>query len=268
MSYRSESISTTLTKLNHAYFLQAIQREYVWRSEQIIQLFDSILRRYPIGSFRFWELDKGHKEQWDAYRFLDNGRQGGSHNVLAITDGAPAVTLILEGQQRLTSLMVGLKGFYEVKRKYKRWDDPDAWAKQRLYINLLNDPIAPANENLDSDVGLYYDLQFLDDQPVQDAEHYWFPVGKILSVAQLEQLDDFIDREEEFLPDGVTKGGLKTFARNLERLYDAIWKDEAIAYYTERDQDYDRVLDIFVRANEGGTKLSKFDLLLSMVTSK
>jgi hypothetical protein len=43
--------------------------------------------------------------------------------------------------------------------------------------------------------------------------------------------------------------------------------DEVIAYYTEKDQDYDRVLDIFVRANEGGTKLSKSDLLLSMVTS-
>jgi hypothetical protein len=47
-----------------------------------------------------------------------------------------------------------------------------------------------------------------------------------------------------------------------------VWKDEAIAYYTEHDQDYDRALDIFVRANEGGTKLSKSDLLLSMVTSK
>ncbi len=39
------------------------------------------------------------------------------------------------------------------------------------------------------------------------------------------------------------------------------------SYYTETDQDYDRVLDIFVRANEGGTKLSKSDLLLSMVTA-
>ena len=43
--------------------------------------------------------------------------------------------------------------------------------------------------------------------------------------------------------------------------------DEVIAYYTETDQDYDRVLDIFVRANEGGTRLSKSDLLLSMVTA-
>jgi hypothetical protein len=39
-------------------------------------------------------------------------------------------------------------------------------------------------------------------------------------------------------------------------------------YYTEKDQKVDRVLDIFIRANDGGTKLSKSDLLLSMITSK
>jgi hypothetical protein len=56
--------------------------------------------------------------------------------------------------------------------------------------------------------------------------------------------------------------------RNLDRLYRTIWKDEVIAYYTEKNQSYDRVLDIFIRANDGGTKLSKSDLLLSMITSK
>ncbi len=43
--------------------------------------------------------------------------------------------------------------------------------------------------------------------------------------------------------------------RNLEKLYKASHVDDVIAYYTEYDQDYDRVLDIFVRANDGGTKL-------------
>jgi hypothetical protein len=56
--------------------------------------------------------------------------------------------------------------------------------------------------------------------------------------------------------------------KNLDRLYRTIWKDGVIAYYTEKDQSYDRVLDIFIRANDGGTKLSKSDLLLSMITSK
>ena len=58
------------------------------------------------------------------------------------------------------------------------------------------------------------------------------------------------------------------FRANLDRLHRAIWKEQPIAYHTELDQDYDRVLDIFVRANDGGVKLSKSDLLLSMVTAK
>jgi hypothetical protein len=69
------------------------------------------------------------------------------------------------------------------------------------------------------------------------------------------------------LPDSVTRGQQRVFEKNLDRLYRVVWKNDVISYYTETDQDYDRVLDIFVRANEGGTKLSKSDLLLSMVTS-
>ena len=61
---------------------------------------------------------------------------------------------------------------------------------------------------------------------------------------------------------------MRVFRRNLERLYRVVWKDEIISYYLERNQSYDRVLDIFIRANDGGTKLSKSDLLLSMITSK
>lgn len=60
---------------------------------------------------------------------------------------------------------------------------------------------------------------------------------------------------------------MRIFEKNLNYLYRAIWKDETIFSHTEQDQNYDRILDIFVRA-QGGTKLSKSDLLLSMITSK
>jgi hypothetical protein len=80
------------------------------------------------------------------------------------------------------------------------------------------------------------------------------------------KLDDFLDNTVDEL--GLERQDRRVFTRNLEKLYKAIHVDDVIAYYTEYDQDYDRVLDIFVRANDGGTKLSKSDLLLSMVTSK
>jgi uncharacterized protein with ParB-like and HNH nuclease domain len=61
---------------------------------------------------------------------------------------------------------------------------------------------------------------------------------------------------------------MRIVERNLDRLYRVVWKEGVISYYTEKSQDYDRVLDIFIRANDGGTKLSKSDLLMSTITSK
>ena len=116
---------------------------------------------------------------------------------------------------------------------------------------------------------LLYKFEFFDRAPANDAEHYWFPVGNILDFDTRQSFDDFIDKCDADLQSmGAARTDLRLFERNLKRLYEVVHEDEVIAYYTENDQDYDRVLDIFVRANEGGTKLSKSDLLLSMVTSK
>lgn len=266
MSYRSESIGMAINRMNRQYFLPAIQREFVWKPDQIVELFDSIMRRYPISSFLFWELKPENRDKWQAYKFLENARHGGTHNELASTAGIDTLTMVLDGQQRLTSLMIGLRGAYSMKRKYGRWDSADAWSKQRLHIDLLADP------HLDSEgaeTSIYYKFAFLEKTPPWDSEHYWFPVSGILDFSEHQGFDAFLDeRDEELDSRKFTRADRKIFERNLKRLYEVIHVDEVIAYYTETDQDYDRVLDIFVRANEGGTKLSKSDLLLSMVTSK
>ncbi len=123
MGYRSESIATAIKALNDQYFLPAIQREFVWKPEQIISLFDSIMRGYPISSFLFWQLKEENRSKWEVYRFIENAKQG-THNELANTDGVHQMMLVLDGQQRLTSLLVGLKGTYTIKIKYRRWHDP------------------------------------------------------------------------------------------------------------------------------------------------
>jgi len=265
MAYKSDSIATTIKRLNSQYFLPAIQREFVWNAGKIVSLFDSIMRGYPISSFLFWELDDDNRANWEVYKFVENASDDGSHNQLASIEGVHDSTLVLDGQQRLTSLLVGLKGTYTVKKKYKRWDDPTAWVKQRLFLNLLKDPKVSEE---DGEAGIHYGFQFLDKAPTNSSAQYWFKIGRILDFDDEDRFYEFRQDEKEKLPDSITKGQMSIFERNLERLYRAIWKDDVIAYYTEVDQDYDRVLDIFVRANEGGTKLSKSDLLLSMITSK
>ena len=265
MSYKSETISDVIPKLSFQYFLPAIQREFVWQPEQIIALFDSVLRGYPIGSCLFWEVKEENRNRWTCYRFIDNAQQGGTHNVIAQMDGVSKLVLILDGQQRLTALLIGLKGTYKVKKKYKRRNSPDAWVTQRLYLNLFDDPDV-ADETREQEI--YYGLHFLESEPTDDKDHVWFKVGRIL---EFESEDSFYKFRQQFrsqLPRDATLAMAEVAERNLDRLYRAVWKDEVLNFYSERVQSYDRVLDIFVRANQGGTKLTKSDLLLSTVTLK
>jgi uncharacterized protein with ParB-like and HNH nuclease domain len=248
--------------MNTEYYLPAIQREFVWHQDQIIKLFDSIMRGYPISSFLLWAVKEPNYNNYDIYSFIENYNEGVTHHEKAPTDGFKQVTLVLDGQQRLTSFLIGLKGSYSIRKKHSRIKQK---ITQRLYLDLLKDP-AEVKDN-DED-GIHYGFEFLEDAPIADGIHYWFRVGRILECDNPDKFQNFKYEEIENLPDDKTIGERKTFQKNLDRLYQAIWKDAVISYYIEQDQDENRVLDIFIRANEGGTKLSKSDLLLSMVTLK
>lgn len=264
MPYKSEPMAAVLKNLNSRYFLPAIQREFVWDQDQVIELFDSIMRGYPISSFLLWELEDQNRDKWEIYKFIEHFDQR-RHNERATTHGVHQLTLILDGQQRFTSLLIGLKGSYTTKLKYKRWNDPGAFVKQSLYLDLLKDP----KRDVDPDkVEVLYGFTFSSTKPVNRPGEYHYKVGTILDFDSEDAFLDHLESLVEALPDSVTRGQQRVFRSNLQRLYRAVWKDDVVAYYTEHDQSYDRVLDIFVRANEGGTKLSKSDLLLSMVTSQ
>jgi len=101
------------------YVLPSIQREYVWDTEQIEALFDSLMRDYPIGTFLFWEINKEHVNDYDFYGFIRNYHEyKGVHNKKVDLKGLDGVTAVLDGQQRLTSIYIGLKGTYAYKLKY------------------------------------------------------------------------------------------------------------------------------------------------------
>ncbi len=264
MSYESTTIAKVINKLNRSYFLPAIQRPFVWKPDQLIRLFDSLMKGYPISSFLFWELKPESKQQWEIYKFVENFRFGDTHNEIAETEGFD-VTLVLDGQQRLTSLMLGLRGSYTTKAKNKRTTNPDAWVKQHLFLDLLKDPVLDDDE---AGIEVSYGFKFFFEPPNNSKDHLWIKVGRILEYNDENKYYEAKDRLKDALDDGVTKAQTRIFEKNLDQLYRMVWKDESIAYFTEQSQDYDRVLDIFIRANDGGTKLSKSDLLLSMLTSK
>lgn len=87
------------------------------------RLFDSLMRDYPIGSFLFWHVDKKNVGGYQFYEFVRNYHERNSrHNPKANVSGNDDITGILDGQQRLTSLYIGLKGSYASKEPRKRWD--------------------------------------------------------------------------------------------------------------------------------------------------
>ena len=97
------------------------------------------MRDYPISSFLFWEVEKSNIPKYQFYEFIrDYHERDQRHNPKADLYGESGITAILDGQQRLTSLYIGLKGTYTSKLPRKKWDDDAAFPKRKLYLNLLS----------------------------------------------------------------------------------------------------------------------------------
>lgn len=263
------TISTVIKNIDSkTYLLPSIQREFVWSTKQIEKLFDSIMMDYPINSFLFWKVPKDKANEFKFYEFLRNYHQkDGRHNPKADTNGSDDIIAILDGQQRMTSLYIGLKGTYAYKLSYKRWDNPQAYPKRKLYLNLLT-----ANEETDST----YKFLFLTDAEVKEANSavdaneqavdFWFPVGEILNFKQEYEVNTYLIKNKLTSHSDPNKAMFANEA--LFKLFTAIHRKETISYYLEESTELDKVLSIFIRVNSGGTPLSYSDLLLSFATSQ
>lgn len=263
MSYKSETIAAVLPRINSGFFLPALQREFVWTADQICTLFDSLMRRYPISSFLFWQVPAEARDDVEAYEFLHTVRESNNRARLARVHGNDDLTFVLDGQQRLTSLLVGLQGMY-IERKAKSGKGARTPVSKKLYLNLLHDGTVPDGEG-----DVYYDFEFFDFAPtLLRGNSYWFEVGRILNVKAEEELDALVERQVKAVRDvrSLSTQEAGVVEHNLTRLYEATRVDEVISYHTETDPDHERILEIFVRANSGGTELSKSDLLLSTLT--
>ena len=116
------TISDAIARIeSRQYLLPAIQRKFVWSSEQIEVLFDSIMRGYPINTFMLWKVvDNKTKNNYKFYEFLKEYRAFfNDENPYINTKGYPDFMAVIDGQQRLTSLYLGLKGSYAYLLKRK-----------------------------------------------------------------------------------------------------------------------------------------------------
>lgn len=242
------------------YVLPSIQREFVWSTSQIERLFDSVMQDYPFGAFLFWELSKEQNTLYDFYSFLQNYHEKSSrHNPKVNLTGNDNVMAVLDGQQRLTSIYIGLKGTYAYKMPFKQWKNASAFPERKLYLNIVE----PANSETDR-----YEFSFLAAGEVKnDDVHYWFEVGDILNMTELGDVMNFLMQNIAF--SGIYTKKQSVFANaTLSQLFKVIHTQPSISYYKVKSEKLDKVLQIFIRVNSGGTVLSYSDLLLSIATAQ
>ena len=261
MSYETAlKISDVINDIHRKkYLLPAIQREFVWSTYQIERLFDSLMRDYPISSFLFWKVEKEKINDYEFYEFLRSYHERDQkHNPKANITGEEEITAVLDGQQRLTSLYIALRGTFAYKLPRKRWDNDQAYLKRRLYLNLTR-------QAEDSD--FEYEFLFLTDHEAQknDENHYWFPVGEILNLKEPGDISEYLT---EYVFDDYSREARKLANKILFKLHNIIHEKGSISYYQEKSQLLDKVLNIFIRINSGGTVLSYSDLLLSIATAQ
>ena len=98
------------------YVLPSIQREFVWDTNQIETLFDSLMRDYPISTFLFWKVDKNMIKDFQFYEFLRHYHEKDNrHNRKIELGNDEDIIGLLDGQQRMTSIFIALSGTYANK---------------------------------------------------------------------------------------------------------------------------------------------------------
>jgi Protein of unknown function DUF262 len=214
-------ISTILDQIDLGNMaLPEFQRGYVWNRDQVRELMQSLYRRYPIGSLLVWVAKT---DQTDI-------RGDGSK--------APGVIdLILDGQQRITSLYGIIRG------RTPKFFDGNEWAFTGLYFNL------------ESEMFEFYAPMKMKDNP------RWIDVTDLMGVGigqyikQLYAIPEILSNVQQYIDRLNAITGIKDVDLHVEQV-------------TGEDKTIDVVVDIFNRVNSGGTKLSSGDLALARICAR
>ncbi len=241
--------------------LPEMQRRYVWRSTRVRDLLDSLYRGYPSGAILLWETD-------DAVPLQDFA-------VAQQTTAFQTKRLLLDGQQRLTSLSAVIRGQPVTVRGRKR--------PIELLFNLEHpDQLAVVTE-VEEDGGDEEDDSELDleapDSTDDELQRRFDDLAFVVATRKLEQLPQWVKVSEVFRTDedapfleraGIEKVNDPRFRKYSQRLA----RLRGIKKYTyrmdvlERSLGYDEVTEIFVRVNSLGAKLRSSDLALAQITAR
>lgn len=258
MAYRVRSLFQIIEEINHRIFLPHIQRPFVWDLDQMLKLFDSLMRNYPIQTFLFWRTG----DEIKARKFMDqiewDPNLSDFYDPNISREGVEKV-FVLDGQQRLQTLFAIFRGAILSEEENR----------QEAYFNIMSG-------NKIADSGLLYELEFFE----EPCGLPWYRVADLFgkdsqrnSEELSDQLNDVLDELKQENQITLTESSderrdrERRVRRNIAQLI-SLLREEQHFWVEELDGiaksfPYKTVLDIFVRVNSGGTKLDASDLMFA-----
>jgi hypothetical protein len=240
--------------------LPEMQRRYVWQSTRVRDLLDSLYRGYPSGAILVWETDETVPLQDMA--------------VTQQTNPFQTSRLLLDGQQRLTSLSAVIRGEAVKVRGRSRpiellfnLDHPDG-----LQV------VTEVNEDSDEDE-TDHPIEDETDSTEDELQKRFNRMTFVVATQKLEQLPQWVKVTDVFKSDSdapfLKRAGVVALDDpNFERYSQRLKRLRSIRKYTyrmdvlERQLSYEEVTEIFVRVNSLGAKLRSSDLALAQITAK
>lgn len=238
--------------------LPEMQRQFVWRSPRVRDLLDSLYRGYPSGAILLWETDEKVPLQSMAVDQRANPYQ--------------STRLLLDGQQRLTSLSAVIRG------------QPVTVRGRQRPIDLLFNLEHPERQEIVTEVDEDSDDDLITDE--DDADSSEDELQKrinrltfVVSTQKLASLPHWVRVSDVFKTDSdasfLTRAGVTSFDHpkyniysqrlaQLRRIRKYVYRMDIL----ERSLGYEEVTEIFVRVNSLGAKLRSSDLALAQITAR
>lgn len=252
--WKAYRVSDAITEVEDEKFvLPVIQRRLVWDEEKMELLFDTLLKGDSFGGIMVIEEEKGSKPLFNYRPFTKDGGIIPSREIEKLTQQQ---LFVIDGQQRIQSFYIGLKGSINGKV---------------MYFDLFSDFNSEFEFKFkNSEAKLPKQSKDNAERPVP--EHYWYLVSSLLK--RLKDTNDEDQVADEIIASNKIDDSAKKkhIRKNVKAFYKNIITAETLGIsQVSINKTFDeitnkqRIVELFRRLNDGGTKLSSFDLVASML---
>jgi uncharacterized protein with ParB-like and HNH nuclease domain len=240
---------------NRKYVLPVIQRRLVWDEEKMELLFDTLLKGDSFGGIMVIKEERGFKPLFN-YRFFT--RNGENEKSIEVGTLSQTQSFVIDGQQRLQSFYIGLKGSINGKI---------------LYFDLFSNYQAEYEFKFESDFSKL-PKKAKDDSAKKIKEYKWIAASDLLSKLKLANNNDRILSRNIIATEGINDPDQKThIEENIGAFSANIIAGKCLGVsevgvdktFTDEITNRQRIVELFRRLNDGGTQLSSFDLVASIL---